>query len=293
MWCYQTTGNPTFLFYSAPMKYKKNSIKNIQDQFNLIVHQNADHRPIIAVYGLMNAGKSFLLNMLTQHIDVEFFKTNDVRETSEIKSFESDKYIYLDTPGLDANQADDARAQFGASQADIVLFVHQPQGELEANEVEMLNELKKTFGIYAESNIVLVISKIEKEDPEKINQIEEKIKIQCVQKIGFSPKVFQVSNKRYQSGVKKHSNGLIAQSHIKSLIEHLDLVAMNSEKVRAQRKLIKVEALLRVIEEEGAQLRKEKQKLMSLIDKSLSTFNKQVDLLNGFLEDRASKYRNI
>lgn len=91
----------------------------------------------------------------------------------------------------------------------------------------------------------------------------------------------------------KSSDGLIAQSHIKSLIEYLDLVALNSEKVRAQRSLIKVEVLLRVIEEEDAQLRKEKEKLMSLIDKSLSTFNKQVDLLNDFLEDRASQYRNI
>lgn len=211
----------------------------------------------------------------------------------KLKKFESDKYVYLDTPGLDANQADDTLAQFGAYQADVVLFVHQPQGELEANEVKMLNELKKSFGIYAESNIVLVISKIEKEDPEKINSIEKRIKEQCVQEIGFSPRIFQVSNKRYQSGVKKHSDGLIAQSHIKSLIEYLDLVALNSEKVRAQRSLIKVEVLLRVIEEEDAQLRKEKEKLMSLIDKSLSTFNKQVDLLNDFLEDRASQYRNI
>lgn len=275
------------------MKSTKNSIKNIQDQFSLILNQNVDHRPIIVVYGLMNAGKSFLLNMLTQHIEVEFFKTNDVRETSEIKKFESDKYVYLDTPGLDANQADDARAQFGASQADIVLFVHQPQGELDVNEVEVLNEIKQSFGSYAESNIVLVISKIEKEDPEKINLIEEKIKAQCVQEIGFSPKVFQVSNKRYQIGVKKHSDGLITQSHIKSLIEYLDLVAMNSEKVRAQRRLIKVEELLNAIEEEDGQLRKEKQKLMNLIDESFSNFNQQIDLLNDFLEERASQYRNI
>jgi len=275
------------------MKSTKNSIKSIQNQLNLILDQKTNGHPIIVAYGLMNAGKSFLLNMLTQHIEVEFFKTNDIRETSEIKKFESDKYVYLDTPGLDANQADDTLAQSGANQADVVLFVHQPQGELEANEIEMLNELKKTFGIYAESNIVLVISKIEKEDPEKINSIAKRIKEQCVQEMGFSPKIFQVSNKRYQIGVKKHSDGMIAQSHINSLIEYLDLAALNSEKVRAQRRLIKVEALLRAIEEEDAQLRKEKQKLMSLIEKSLSTFNKQVNLLNNFLEDRASKYRNI
>ncbi|MEY8689774.1 MAG: GTPase, partial [Leptothrix sp. (in: b-proteobacteria)] len=186
--------------------------------------RHADNKSIVVVYGLMNAGKSFLLNMLTQHIEEEFFKTNDIRETAKVKKFESEKYVYLDTPGLDANEADDAQAKFGASQADIVLFLHQPQGELEANEVKFLKEIKQSFGNCAESNIILVLSKIEKEEPAKINLIEEKIRSQCVREIGFSPKVFQVSNKRYQMGIIKHKDGLIAESHIKSLIQHLSLI---------------------------------------------------------------------
>jgi GTPase Era involved in 16S rRNA processing len=241
----------------------------------------------------MNAGKSSLLNMLTQHIEEEFFKTNDVRETAEIKKFESEKYVYLDTPGLDADEADDAQAQFGASQADIVLFVHQPQGELEAKEVKFLKELKHSFGSYAESNIILVLSKIEKEEQAKIDLIEDRIKTQCVQEMDFSPKVFQVSNKRYQTGVIKQQDGLIAHSRINTLVEHLDSVASNAGAVRAQRGLTEAEALLQTIETWDQLLRSRRKDLADDIRNAFSIFNEQINTLNGFLEKSASQYRNI
>lgn len=275
------------------MKFTETTIENFQKKLNLILHKNADNRPTIVAYGLMNAGKSFLLNMLTQHIEEEFFKTNDIRETAEIKKFESEKYIYLDTPGLDANEADDVQAQFGVDQADVVLFLHQPQGELEANEVKFLKDLRQSFGGYAESNIILVISKVDKEESEKINLIEEKIKAQCVQEIGFSPKVFKVSNSLYRAGVEEHIDGLIIHSRIKSLIEYLDFVALNVEKFRAQRRLIEVEALLEMVEAKENMNRNRRKSLMGDIAQSFSIFNQQIDTLNEFLEDSASEYRNI
>ena len=85
---------------------------DIEEKIQLIIDEQNNKKPIIVAYGLMNAGKSYLLNMLTQHISEEFFKTNDIRETATIKKFESEKYIYLDTPGLDANEEDDSQAQF-------------------------------------------------------------------------------------------------------------------------------------------------------------------------------------
>ena len=78
-------------------------------------------KSVIVTWGLMNAGKSSLLNMLTQHIEQEFFKTNDFRETTEVCAYEADQYIYLDTPGLDANAADNLEALKGIKKADIVL----------------------------------------------------------------------------------------------------------------------------------------------------------------------------
>ena len=76
-------------------------LKNRSEQLALSAY-SAPNKPLIAVCGLMNTGKSYLLNMLTQHIDQEYFKTADQRETAANKTLETEQYIYLDTPGLDA-----------------------------------------------------------------------------------------------------------------------------------------------------------------------------------------------
>ena len=107
---------------------KKMEQRYLELQSNL---NDQEQKPVVAVWGLMNAGKSYLLNMLTDHFGEEYFKTNDFRETAEIKKYESNQIIYLDTPGLDANEADNLEAIRGVARADVVLFVHQPQGELE------------------------------------------------------------------------------------------------------------------------------------------------------------------
>lgn len=265
----------------------------IQEKIRKISAQDTSTKPVVVAYGLMNAGKSFLLNMLTQHIDHEFFKTNDVRETAEVKKFESEQYVYLDTPGLDANDSDDIQAQSGVSQADVVLFLHQPQGALEANEVRFLRELKKTFGEFADSHIILVLSKIEKEDQAKINLIESEIRKQCLQEIGFSPKVFQVSNKRYQTGVMKHKDGLVAQSHIKALIEHIDAIAPNTVKVRAQRRIAEADALLQQLAATEQELKSRRKQVNKSVERVFSLFNSQIYSLNEFLEDSSKKYRAI
>ena len=54
-------------------------IKNRSASIALAAHSTPS-KPVIAVCGLMNAGKSYLLNMLTQQIDQEYFKTADQRE---------------------------------------------------------------------------------------------------------------------------------------------------------------------------------------------------------------------
>ena len=52
----------------------------------VLVANSTPSKPVIAVCGLMNAGKSYLLNMLTQQIDQEYFKTADQRETTTNKT---------------------------------------------------------------------------------------------------------------------------------------------------------------------------------------------------------------
>ena len=264
----------------------------ISKQINLLSELHTK-KPVIVAYGIMNAGKSFLLNMLTQHLDDEFFKTNDVRETSEVKRFESEKYIYLDTPGLDANNADDMQAQSGVSQADVVLFLHQPQGALEASEVRFLKNLKNSFGDHAEGNIILVLTKIDKEDQGKIDLIETEIKKQCMAEVGFSPKVFQISNKRYQIGTAKHKDTLVNQSHINSLINHIDAIAQNSKNVRIERCLNEMEASLNEIKNRERTLFSRKKQITDDLDRVFSLLNAQTNSLRCFMTDSSKKYQEI
>lgn len=250
-------------------------------------------KPVIVAYGLMNAGKSFLMNMLTEHVQQEYFKTNDIRETVENARCVTSQCIYLDTPGLDANDEDDSHAQNGASEGDIVMFVHQPQGELEKVEVEFLRKLGASLGEYASSNIVVVLSKIEKEAPEKITQIEARIGQQCAEVLGFTPPIFRVSGKLYQDGVLKQKDALVAASGIAPLIAHLHQVVADVRAVRAEKARRAVDGLLQDVELAQRALRRSRDDLRARVVSRFGVFNDQIQQLRRFLDDSAASFKKI
>ncbi|MGI2000885.1 GTPase [Shewanella frigidimarina] len=202
---------------------------------DILARKKGQNKPVIAVWGMMNAGKSYLLNMLTQHYNAEFFPTNDVRETAKLRQFEGESYIFLDTPGLDANDADDQVAMDGAAKADVVLFVHQPQGELEKIELDFLKQLKESFGDHAEKNIVVVISKADAESLDKIEQIEQKVLEQCHLHLDFAPASFLISGTRFHKGIQQHKDGLVKASHLQELKQHIETLGIDVRAVREER----------------------------------------------------------
>lgn len=250
-------------------------------------------KPVIVTWGLMNAGKSSLLNMLTQHIEQEFFKTNDFRETTEVSAYEGDQYIYLDTPGLDANTADNLEALKGIKKADIVLFVHQLQGELEANEVEFLKEVRTSFGQYAEKNIILILSKVDKEDRSKVDQIQKRVLEQCEQYLGFQPQCFQISNKLYQQGIQKHKDGLVRHSHIEDLKQSINSIVSNTEVVRQERLNQEKALLLKKLTEQKTKIEAEHQVQRSLLMDGFVSFQRSLKSLKQLVETKAQQYKNI
>lgn len=204
-----------------------------------------DSRPIIAAWGMMNAGKSFLLNMLTQNIDEEYFTVNDHRETTDLKKFETESCIFLDTPGLDANDQDTKIALDGIKNADVVLFVHQMPGELEEVEISYLQEQRKIFGSHANKNIIMIFSKLDKVNAEKVDQIQARVLEQCQELMGFTPVCFQISNTRYQKGVKEQKPGLVEGSHIVELQSHLeDIILSDIGRVRQDRQYAQLNQLI-------------------------------------------------
>ena len=275
---------------SSLLKESQDLRKYSQDFLNQSLRSE---KPVIVTWGLMNAGKSSLLNMLTQHIEQEFFKTNDFRETTEVSAYEGDQYIYLDTPGLDANTADNLEALKGIKKADVVLFVHQLQGELEANEVEFLKDVRTSFGQYAEKNIILILSKVDKEDRSKVDQIQKRVLEQCEQYLGFQPQCFQISNKLYQQGIQKHKDGLVRHSHIEDLKQCINSIVSNTQVVRQERLNQEKALLLKKLTEQKTKIEAEHQVQRSLLMDGFVSFQRSLKSLKQFVEKKAQQYKNI
>lgn len=268
-------------------------IKDLRRRYENLISNAPPEKPIIAVCGLMNAGKSYLLNMLTQHIDEEYFKTADQRETTVNKTLETKNYIYLDTPGLDANAKDDAIASQGIHQADIVLFVHQPQGELESVEMDFLRQLKGNFGKSTKHSIIIVISKIDKEEQSKIDSIDEAIQKQCQEHLGISLTTIQISNTRYKTGISQQKNGLIQASHIEALVQHLQKITPKVRQTRSNKTASNIEILLNESESLIQELRDEKTAIRQEISDKFSNFNAQMNQLQAFLNESTSNFKKI
>lgn len=252
----------------------------IKRSSSILERKQDENKPIIAVWGMMNAGKSYLLNMLTQHYNAEFFPTNDIRETAELKLFEGESYIFLDTPGLDANKDDDLVALGGAAQADLVLFVHQPQGELEKLELDFLKQLKESFGEYAEQQIVLVISKADAESQDKIEQIEQKVLEQCHEYLGFSPVSFQISGTRFHKGIQLSKDGLVKASHLQELKQHIDVLSIDFYAIRQDKQRCAINDLLEDVLKLEQDLFDKKEKIINHLDSRFSIFNEAMSSLD-------------
>ncbi|MCT4714782.1 50S ribosome-binding GTPase [Enterobacteriaceae bacterium H18W14] len=247
-------------------------------------------KPVVAAWGLMNAGKSYLLNMLTNHIQTECFRTNDIRETAELKEFETDDFIFLDTPGLDANNGDDLIAQQGAAKADIVLFVHQPQGELEKIEIDFLRKLKDSFGQYADQNIILILSKSDVETPDKIEAIEKRMLEQCRDDLGFNPRCYAISGSRFHAGVTQKQEGLVRASHLYDLAQHLDSLNTDAYAVKRERQLVAIDEIIAEFKQLENELHAKQLQAKTKIQHGFQPFDKAMDDFRSWMHHNLNKF---
>jgi len=247
-------------------------------------------KPVVAAWGLMNAGKSYLLNMLTNHIQTECFRTNDIRETAELKEFETDDFIFLDTPGLDANNADDLIALQGAAKADIVLFVHQPQGELEKIEVDFLRKLKDSFGQFAEQNIILVLSKSDVESNTGIAAIEKRMLEQCRDDLGFTPRCYALSGSRFHAGVMQKKDGLVRASHLYDLAQHLDALNTDASAVKRERQRVAIDDIIAELTQAENALQQKHAQAKRQIVEGFQPFDKAMKDFHVWMKNTLNKF---
>ena len=104
----------------------------------------------IMVYGVYNAGKSTLINVL---LGREEAAMDDIPLTDQVTAYVWDKYSILDTPGVDAPIAHEDVTKAQMLKADAVIFVVDPLGTVEEAKtlevlVDLLAEHKQVFMVF-------------------------------------------------------------------------------------------------------------------------------------------------
>lgn len=247
-------------------------------------------RPLrIAGCGLLKAGKSTLLNMLTGHFETEYFKTAVIRETTKNKEFVMDQFAYIDTPGIDADIADDAESFSGVAQADIFLMVHNLRtGELDAKEMEYLKRITAIKNDNLSDRLILVLTHLESAG-EVCEQITKKILQQC-QEINLVPQYFLVSNSSFKKGTLENKKMLAKSSGIPDLSDFLNEKHETFSRVAIEARSKQNAASLEKLKNEiqlAIRTRQEKmQSLQKLHKKSVEKFSQRINKL--VLDTRAA-----
>lgn len=104
----------------------------------------------IMVYGVYNAGKSTLINVL---LGREEAAMDDIPLTDQVTAYTWGKYSILDTPGVDAPIAHEDVTKAQMLKADAVIFVVDPLGTAEEAKtlevlVDLLAEHKQVFMVF-------------------------------------------------------------------------------------------------------------------------------------------------
>jgi hypothetical protein len=109
----------------------------------------------VVALGTVNAGKSFVLSALANQRGL--FPDGDLpRVTRAVQRHPAGPLILVDTPGLDADDAESDVAMREAAVADIVLWCHSLRmGELHASELAALHNYRARTGTIWKTRFVL------------------------------------------------------------------------------------------------------------------------------------------
>lgn len=180
----------------------------------------------IANTGLVSSGKSTLFNILIGKADKERFKTGAARTTvSQDKEKIDDGIFLIDTPGIDVREDDDEIAFKALLEADIIVMIHNIKtGMPNRQEVQWLERICSNIKAEEEikKRVMFLCSWIDERDTssdyiDTINETKRLVFDAAKTEIEF----FEVSAKRYNTGVKKNSNVLIDKSNIEDFKKRL------------------------------------------------------------------------
>lgn len=192
--------------------------------------------------GNMNHGKSTLFNSL---LDKDVFKAEDVRTTVKAQEEKYKDNVYLvDTPGVDANDSDDAMAKGAYEKASFVIFVHNPMtGELHSNEITWINHVKELLGKqYFDKHFCIVLTFKDGVDEDGLAYITQKIRADLNKECNLPDiHLFVVSNTAYRKGLDENKKKLEEISGFPEFKNYLDAGIPLWEKELKNRVLMKID----------------------------------------------------
>ena len=200
------------------------------------------HSPArIVACGLLCAGKSSLLNALTDHLAPEYFPTGGGRTTRDCRrylaQFGEDTCLLVDTPGIDSEVADDTAAKDEVCTADHLFFVHTlATGELHSVEVAFLEDLAQVAENNAAMRGLTVVLTHQESYDEVADRLSGSILATIESITGKQVPYFRTSAPVYAKGVSEDKSMLVEFSGVPALRGHCREVASDQDKVLDRRR---------------------------------------------------------
>ena len=194
----------------------------------------------IVVCGLLCAGKSSLLNALTDQLLPEFFATGGGRTTRDCKAhvlrLADNDCRFVDTPGINAAADDDDTATRETVAADHLLFVHTlATGELHKAEIDFLETVVSNVAVGDSIPCLTVVLTHRETHEEDAERLTTSILAQVEDVAGQRVPCFCTSATVYKKGRVEDKQLLRELSGIEALRSHCTEIVRDREQTRAGR----------------------------------------------------------
>lgn len=180
-----------------------------------------EQKPKVLVYGIYNAGKSTLVNVLCGK---EVAEVGDRPTTAKTQPYDAGKYILMDTPGIDAPIEHEMEADENMNNCHVILFVVSSKGGFESrkNYERMVEMIQRGLPFYIILNDRGSATTDEQEHQRELESIQQKIITNLIQVSGDDHidekyEVITLNTKRAWTGIQKGKQILVEKSGIRAL----------------------------------------------------------------------------
>lgn len=207
---------------------EENEIRKVNTGINEHLELLQAPKPRIMVYGIYNSGKSTLVNAICGEKKAA---VADHPETDKVTPYEQDKYILVDSPGVNAPIEHEQLADKHLQNCHMILFVISSKGTFEdrTNYEKMWNLIRKNIPFYIVLNDRGPEGGLPEDKLERIKALErheavlrniqDKIisnlqRVSGVKNVYERYQVITINAKRAWLGIEKNKPALVEQSHL-------------------------------------------------------------------------------